>query len=141
MKSKGCCALLQVLSQGRVRRLTAGPNLLRAVFKIMRSQNSARVLMLLIGLVMVMFILTACTAGANPLKNIRGADYNVAGFWRGLWHGLICIFTLIASLFSDSVTVYEVHNNGGWYNLGFVLGVALLFEGGGSVTVPSGSSD
>jgi hypothetical protein len=28
-----------------------------------------------------------------------------------------------------SVTVYEVHNQGGWYNFGFLLGAATIFGG------------
>ena len=28
------------------------------------------------------------------------------------------------------VRLYEVHNNGGWYNFGFVLGAGLFLSGG-----------
>ena len=54
----------------------------------------------------------------------------VAGFWRGLWHGAIAPFTFIGSLFTSDVAVYEVHNNGGWYNFGFVLGITSLYGSG-----------
>jgi hypothetical protein len=27
--------------------------------------------------------------------------------------------------------MYEVHNNGGWYNLGFLLGLIIIFGGSG----------
>ncbi len=54
-----------------------------------------------------------------------------AGFWAGLWHGLICLITFIISLFNDSVGIYEVSNNGGWYRFGFVLGLAIAFGQGG----------
>jgi hypothetical protein len=74
-----------------------------------------------------MTTLLSCTAGPNALKGSAGANNVVAGFWLGLWHGSTCLFTLIASLFSNSVTIYEVHNNGGWYNSGFVLGAAMFF--------------
>ena len=53
----------------------------------------------------------------------------MAGFWLGLWHGIIVPITFIISLFSDTVGIYEVHNNGGWYDFGFVIG-ALVFLGG-----------
>jgi hypothetical protein len=33
-------------------------------------------------------------------------------------------------LFNDNVNIYEVHNNGNWYNFGFMLGVACVFSGG-----------
>jgi hypothetical protein len=44
--------------------------------------------------------------------------------------GLISPITFIVSLFNDNVNIYEVHNNGNWYNLGFMLGVACVFSGG-----------
>lgn len=77
--------------------------------------------------ILVMLGLTSCTAGPNAFQNSTGANNVVAGFGRGLWHGFICLFTLIASLFSNSVGIYDVHNNGAWYNSGFVLGVAMFF--------------
>jgi hypothetical protein len=30
------------------------------------------------------------------------------------------------------VHIYEIHNNGGWYNFGFLLGVSIFFGGSGS---------
>ncbi len=33
---------------------------------------------------------------------------------------------LIVGIFSDSIDVYEVHNRGGWYDFGFLLGVTLI---------------
>ena len=53
-----------------------------------------------------------------------------AGFWAGLWHGFIVLFTFIISLFSDSVQIYEVNNTGGWYDLGFLLGACAFFSNG-----------
>lgn len=54
----------------------------------------------------------------------------MAGFWQGLWHGLIVPITFIISLFSKSVHMYEVHNNGAWYNCGFLLGACISLGGG-----------
>jgi hypothetical protein len=48
-----------------------------------------------------------------------------------LWQGFIAPFALIVSLFNNHVSIYEVHNNGGWYNVGFVLGASIFFGGGG----------
>ena len=53
----------------------------------------------------------------------------VAGFWLGLWHGFIALFSFIISLFKENVGVYEAHNIGGWYNVGFILGVMIFFGG------------
>ncbi|WP_432546979.1 hypothetical protein [Kineococcus sp. SYSU DK004] len=73
--------------------------------------------------------LTACAAGPNPAAG-TGAD--PAGFWLGLWHGLICPVTFLVSLFTDDVTVYEVRNGGGWYDLGFLLGASVVLGGSGA---------
>ena len=54
-----------------------------------------------------------------------------AGFWAGLWHGLICIMTFIISLFTDSVGVYETNNSGNWYDFGFMLGIMISLGHGG----------
>jgi len=78
--------------------------------------------------------LTGCTAGPNTAAHVAASDGSVAGFWFGLWHGMIAPITFIISLFSNSVNFYEVHNNGDWYNFGFVLGAGILFGGGRSVS-------
>jgi len=56
------------------------------------------------------------------------------GFLGGLWHGIIAPFSFIGSLFSDSIALYAVNNNGGWYDFGFVLGAGILFGGGSSAS-------
>ena len=80
-------------------------------------------------------ILAACTAGPNTLMNTANSVEKVAGFWQGLWHGLIAIVTFIISLFKDNVSVYEVHNNGAWYNFGFLFGAMIIFSGSCKGTV------
>ena len=67
------------------------------------------------------------TPGTNPSVNEPAANGVVAGVVKGLWHGIIAPVTLIMSFFNDAVQMYEVHNNGREYNLGFLLGVALVF--------------
>jgi hypothetical protein len=88
-----------------------------------------RVLLALV-LLLTILSLTACTAGANTMVDKPDTDGRVAGFWRGLWHGIIAPITFIISLFTDNVNLYEVHNNGNWYDLGFVLGAGILGGGG-----------
>lgn len=86
-------------------------------------------LVLLVALLLVL-TLAGCVAGPNELVDTPDDEGQVAGFWRGLWHGFIAPFTFLVSLFSDSVHVYEVHNSGGWYNFGFLLGLSIIFGGG-----------
>ncbi len=82
-------------------------------------------------LMSIMVLLSACAAGPNELRNTPDEDGEVAGFWKGIWHGLISPVTFIISLFSKSVYVYEVHNNGGWYTFGFLMGASITFGGSG----------
>ncbi len=89
-----------------------------------------RLFVLLMVAVMLLAI-SACTAGPNELVNVPDAQEQVAGFWQGLWHGIISPITFLISLFSDTVHIYEVHNNGGWYNFGFLLGASIIFGGSG----------
>jgi hypothetical protein len=79
----------------------------------------------------ILMTLASCTASANELAQVPGEEGEVAGFWQGLWQGFISPFTFLASLFIDNLGIYEVHNNGGWYNFGFMLGVSTIFGGGG----------
>jgi hypothetical protein len=81
-------------------------------------------------LVSVLLAVAGCAAGPNTLADAPTEEGKVAGFWRGLWHGIIAPVTFIISLFRDSVSMYEVHNNGGWYDFGFLLGVGIPLGGG-----------
>ena len=74
---------------------------------------------------------SGCAPGPNQLSGSPGSDGQVAGFWKGLWHGFIVFFTFIVSLFNEKVRIYEVHNNGGWYNFGYLIGLMMFFGGGG----------
>jgi hypothetical protein len=65
--------------------------------------------------------------GPNPTINTADAHGRVAGVLLGLWHGVISPVTLIVSFFNPNVQMYEVHSDGSQYNLGFLLGVALVF--------------
>jgi hypothetical protein len=60
-------------------------------------------------------------AGSNSTYKQPGASS--AGFWAGLWHGIIAPITFIVSLFADGVRIYETNNNGRWYDFGFMLGI------------------
>ena len=88
---------------------------------------------LIIGmLALVLVLLTSCAAGPNTAVMEPDQEGEVAGFWLGLWHGLISFITFVISLFNDNVSVYEIHNNGGWYNFGFILGIMIAYGGGGN---------
>jgi len=91
--------------------------------------NMKRISVLLV-LVLVALVVGACTASPSELRNVPDEAGEVAGFWKGLWHGFISPFTFIVSLFKDNVQVFEVHNNGNWYVAGFLMGASAIFGGG-----------
>jgi hypothetical protein len=81
-------------------------------------------------LVIAVVFISGCLAGTNTAAHLPGPDGEIAGFWMGLWHGIIAPVTFVISLFTENIHMYEVHNNGGWYDFGFVLGAGIIFGGG-----------
>jgi hypothetical protein len=76
---------------------------------------------LFILLVFLMFVFSNCVAGPNKLEKTPNTEGKVAGFWKGLWHGLIAPITFIVSIFTKNVRFYEVHNTG-FFLSGGILG-------------------
>lgn len=74
----------------------------------------------------VLLATAACAAG--PGYTATATDGTLAGFWQGLWHGLISPITFVVSLFTDSVSIYEIRNSGNWYDAGFMLGISTVFS-------------
>lgn len=87
--------------------------------------------LVLAGVTLALVTVIGCAPGPNQLAKSPDQEGEVAGFWKGLWHGIIAPITFIVSLFSDNVHMYEVHNNGNWYNLGFLIGMVIILGGGG----------
>lgn len=64
--------------------------------------------------------------GPNPSVNQADTSGRIARAGAGLWHGIIAPATLLVSFFNSDVRMYEVHNAGSEYDLGFFVGVALV---------------
>ena len=64
--------------------------------------------------------------GPNPMLNQPDALGRVARAGAGLWHGIIAPITLVLSFFNPDTHMYEVHNAGSEYDLGFLLGVTVI---------------
>jgi hypothetical protein len=86
--------------------------------------------LLLVAILGATLILAGCAPGPNSAEKTANAEGKTAGFLLGLWHGFISPVTFVISVFSKNVRFYEVHNNGTWYNFGFVLGAGLFLSGG-----------
>jgi hypothetical protein len=87
--------------------------------------NRRKLAFLILILLLAVLLLSGC-AQVNQAQDTVGAD-GVAGFWPGLWQGFILPVSFIISLFSDKYGIYEIHNNGNWYNFGFVFGTWIIF--------------
>ena len=83
-------------------------------------------------IILLSLLLTGCTAG-----DVQFTSETPAGFWYGLWHGIISIISLIIHLFNNNVAVYEISNSGGWYDFGFLIGVISVWGGGSHVKCKS----
>ncbi len=100
---------------------------------------------ILISVALLLVLTTACAPGStvqvqtpkstvrlttpspNPEVNTPAEGGHVANIADGLWHGIISPVTAIGAFFNPSLQMYEVHNNGREYNLGFLIGVAVIF--------------
>jgi hypothetical protein len=65
--------------------------------------------------------------GPNPLINNADGQGRIAGILTGIWHGIISPVTLVVSFLNPDVQMYAVHNDGSAYNLGFMIGMAIVF--------------
>ena len=89
-------------------------------------------LTLLVIVLLLLNILAGCAPGLNQFKGTASEHHVVAGFWLGVWQGFIAPFVFVGSLLTSNLNIYEVHNNGAWYNFGYLFGLACFFGGGGN---------
>ena len=86
--------------------------------------KTGKVLALGAMLVLMMVVLSGCVPGDGAST----AD-KPAGFFWGVWHGWIAPVSLVISLFNPDIGIYEVYNNGFWYDLGFYMAIVSGFGG------------
>ena len=80
-----------------------------------------------LGVCLLVILVASCAHQPPP------AGSELPGFWSGLLHGFVIVFSFIGSLFTD-VRIYNFPNSGGWYDFGYVLGAAIFLGGGGAST-------
>jgi len=81
--------------------------------------NARRFLVVALALALVLFVCVGCAPGTERYETSQ------AGFWAGLWHGLIMIITFVIGLFAENVRMYEPNNVGALYDLGFLFGAII----------------
>jgi|TARA_B110000908_G_scaffold82498_1_gene98802 hypothetical protein len=86
----------------------------------------------ILGMLLITLLLTGC-ADVSP-HTVDCITSNPYGFFGGLWHGVIIVFSWVGSLFSDDIAIYAYNNNGGWYDFGFLLGIGGLTSGSFNVS-------
>jgi hypothetical protein len=62
-------------------------------------------------------------------QSLTAVNPAAPGFLEGVWHGFIFPVAWIVSLFTDDIAVYQVPNNGGWYDFGYFVGICFLGVG------------
>ena len=71
-------------------------------------------------------------AVAGPNSKYKLPYAHPAGFWAGLWHGLIAPITFLVCIFNPNVRIYETNNRGRLYDLGFLIGASSSIGGSSS---------
>ena len=79
-------------------------------------------IIILLLLVILMISFSSCAPS--------GYEEKAAGFFSGLWHGMIIIFSLIGKLFGGDIGIYAEHNTGFTYWFGFIMGICGVGGGG-----------
>ncbi len=75
----------------------------------------------------LIILLTSCATEVSLSECVNVEEER--GFLFGILHGFLAPLTFLIGIFSETVTMYDVNNNGGWYDFGFLLGIGG-FSGG-----------
>jgi hypothetical protein len=93
----------------------------------MKARPSSRCLRIVGFLAIVLIALVVSSCATQP----RPEAYDPPGFFSGLLHGFLMLFSFVASLFTN-VRIYSFPNSGGWYDFGYLIGASMFFGGGGA---------
>jgi hypothetical protein len=74
-----------------------------------------------------MAALVAASCAHQPVPDA----YNPPGFFMGLLHGFIILFSFVVGLFTDC-RIYAFPNSGGWYDFGYLIGAGIFLGGSGA---------
>lgn len=77
------------------------------------------------------FILLAALALAGCADQPPMIAYDPPGFFSGLLHGFLVLFSFLGSIVFD-IRIYAFPNTGFFYDLGYLIGAAMFLGGGGA---------
>ena len=79
--------------------------------------------------VFVLIAISLTVAACVAKQSAAAVNPAAPGFLEGVWHGFIFPVAWVISLFTDDISVYQVPNNGGWYDFGYFVGICFLGVG------------
>ena len=79
---------------------------------------------IIIGLILLFIAISLSSCAPNHYESSK------SGFFSGIWHGIIIVFSILGKLIGLNIGIYAEHNTGFTYWLGFILGIGAF--GGGS---------
>ena len=79
--------------------------------------------------VFVLIAMSLTVAACVAKQSAVAVNPAAPGFLEGVWHGFIFPVAWVISLFTDDISVYQVPNNGGWYDFGYFVGICFLGVG------------
>lgn len=86
----------------------------------MRGQKTTLALVLIIAAALIIIFPQEALAFAQKYQY---TDADPAGFFSGVWNGLLAPWALIAYWFIQDVVMYATPNIGWLYDLGFLIGI------------------
>jgi len=92
--------------------------------KTLSCDRSRRILMFL-AVVAMALVIASCASQPRP------EAFDPPGFFSGLLHGFLIVFSFIGSLFTN-IRIYNFPNSGGWYDFGYLIGASMFLGGGGA---------
>ncbi|MBF0620132.1 MAG: hypothetical protein HQL19_08195 [Candidatus Omnitrophica bacterium] len=72
--------------------------------------------------IIALLITILCLLCRPPHVGLVSIAGSVVGFWNGFAHGYLVVVDIARSFFDKNIGIYESHNNGVGYNVGFWLG-------------------
>jgi len=70
-------------------------------------------------------LLASCASQPSPTA------YAPPGFFMGILHGFLILFSFIGSIFMD-IRMYAFPNSGVMYDFGYLIGASMFLGGGGA---------